>query len=380
MRTTMSVKRSARGRQRGWSLVEAAMVVMLVGVMSTGLWKTMELVGKNSRGEQSRDVLQRAEDALYGMALRDLRLPIPDDAVISADNPRHLEGWLPENVLGTEPPRSIRYIVDQRLVTATTNLYDPDPMRLLGPDSNEDNLLENVSLLPPQTGGPNGLDLCLKVVQREREGLAKVDGANLMMGLQQTDSLDKSSGAARFQFGTNATPGADARGQLNTRTVGHLELIHRMGCMQGFARLTAEVKSAALFHDLYLMAGINRDLRALEVRAAGDFLRSHHWRKRVAITRLTMTVISTAANLVSMQTSPVGAAIGAANLSAMALLIVLWNQLIGLSQQGINANEAALPILKAAHQEAIDYAESMKQQRGWHLARINGFVSKGVAP
>ena len=365
-----------RARQRGWSLVETAMVLLLMGVMSTGLWKTMEVVGENKRGEQSRDVTQRAEDALYGMLLRDLRLPTPQDATVSLRQPNHLVGWLPEGVLSTEPARSIRYIVDRDLVMPVDTLrFRTDPMGLIpnpAPPA--------PPFLTPR-GEANGLDLCLKVIRREASGMGMVQGMNLAFGVQQLGSTENFTNAApEFQFGNDQADLGATNSQLKSRATGHIEVVHRVGCIPAFARLTNEVKSAALFNDLYTIARINTDLKGLELQGARDFLRSHEWRRRVALTNVTISGLRIITNLVAMSTTPAGAAIAAANLGPQIMAVILWAELVELSDMGATANAGALPGLKTAHEQARDYADNLAAQRDRHLMRANSFQVKGVQP
>ncbi|MGE0100460.1 MAG: hypothetical protein AB7S86_19135 [Hydrogenophaga sp.] len=365
-----------RAPQRGWSLLESAMVLLLVGAMSTGVWKTLELVGKNQAGEHSHDVLQRAEDALYGMALRDLQLPMPEDATVSPDRPNHWVGWLPQDVLGTEPRRSIRYIVDADLVTPIGALrFQADPMQLIS------NPLPPAAPLLAPRGAANGLDLCFKLIQRESSAAGEVNGMGLAFGVQQIDQVEPLNAAGpRFDFGQAPAAQAETRNELKTRTQGHLEMVHRMGCIQGFARLTTEVKSAAVFNDLHTVARINMDLKGLEHQAARDFLRSHEWRRRVAMTNLTVANLKVITNLIAMSTTPAGLVLGAGNVAPHALLIALWAQLIELSDIGVAANAAALPGLEAAHQNARTYANDLAVQRDHHMARANDFQARGVRP
>lgn len=365
-----------RAHQRGWSLVESAMVLLLMGVMSTGLWKTMEVVSENKRGEQSRDVTQRAEDALYGMLLSDLRLPEPQDATVSLLRPNHLVGWLPEGVLGTEPARSIRYIVDRDLVAPVGTLrFQADPMGLIPNPAPP-----TPPFLAPR-GEANGLDLCLKVIRRESSAMGMVQGMNLAFGVQQLGSVENLNNATPdFQFGTQQADLGATNSQLKSRTIGHIEMVHRVGCIPAFARLTTEVKSAALFNDLYTIARINTDLKGLELQAARDFLRSHEWRRKVAMTNVTIWGLRIITNLVAMSTTPAGAAFAAANLGPQILGVILWAELVELSDIGAAANAGALPGLKNAHEQARAYADDLVAQRDRHLVRANSFQAKGVQP
>jgi len=357
-----------RRSQQGWSLVEAAVVVMLVGLMSTSLWKTMEVVGQSQTAEQTRDVVTRAEDALNGMLLRDLHLPLPDGARVMPGRPDHLVGWLPVDVLGTEPPRSIPYMVDGALVAPpATVLYQSDPMNLLGPNA------------PPPRTAVNGLDLCLRLAQRSE--VPSIDGMGVAFGVQQSDQRDQATGGdPEFRMPFDSASDLQVQRAPNFRAAGYLELVARLGCIQGFARLTQEVRSAVVFNDLYTIARINTDLKALELQAAGQFLRSHKWRYIVALTQMSTLIVKTATNLIAMDTTPSGAAFAAANLVPLGLAITLWADLAALSKKGIDGNEAAIPQLRVLHAQARDYADSLAAQRDMHVALLTQYQAKGVRP
>lgn len=352
--------------QRGWSLVEATVVLMLVGLMSAGVWKTMEVVGKNGSAQQTRDVTTRAEDALFGMLLRDLHLPMPDDARQMPQRPDHWVGWLPVSVLGTEPPRSIPYMVDNALVTPPSAvLYRSDPLNLLGTQG------------PPPRTAANGLDLCFRLVQRSQA--PSIDGMGLAFGVQQSDQRDPAADP-EFRMPFDSADDQQLKRAPNFRAAGHLELVSRLACIKGFARLAKEVRSAAMFNDLYTIAQINTDLKALELQAAGQFLRSHKWRYIVATTQVVTLAVKSATNLLAMQTTPAGVLSTAKNAVPLAIAISLWADLMQLSQLGIEGNEAEIPVLRAAHAQARDYADSLAAQRDVHLSRVNLFQAKGLRP
>lgn len=354
--------------QRGWSLVEAAVVLLLVGLMSAGLWKTMEVAGQEGAAQQTREVTTRAEDALFGMLLRDLYLPMPDNAKAMPKRPGYWVGWLPVGVLGTEPPRSIPYMVDNELVAPpSVVLYRSDPLSLLG------------TYGPPPRTAANGLDLCFGLVQRAQA--PSIDGMGVAFGVQQSDQRDQAGDRdPEFQMSFDSVDDQQLQRVPNFRAAGHLELVSRLGCVKGFARLAKEVRSAAMFNDLYALAQINTDLKALELQAAGQFLRSHKWRYIVATTQVSTLAVKSATNLLAMQTTPAGVLAAAKNAVPLAIAINLWADLMRLSQKGIQGNEEAIPLLRAAHAQARDYANSLAAQRDAHVWRVSQFQAKGIRP
>lgn len=357
---------ASRKHQAGWSLLESVVVVAIVGLMAVGFWKTLSLVEGKQRGEQARDTLQRAEDALYGLALRDHRLPMPDDAVPSSLGPDHREGWLPVHVLGTEPPRSIRYVVDRSLAAEPAAIHRADPLALLG------------NAVAVRTTF-NGFDLCMQVVRREQAGFAGGTGARLALGVQQVEAADRASaGAARFRF-QGASASASAGGG-HTRATGHLEFLNRLGCVPAFAGLATEVKAAVLAADLRKLATLDVSLRELAVRDAEDSLLNHQWRLTNAVARLAVSTWNLVATKLTGATTPLGAFKVAANVAGFTFEAARWAWLIDYSVKGIeraqgNLDEANQRLVGAS--TLVDRRASDLQR---HLQRVNTLQDKGLLP
>lgn len=355
-------------RQRGWSLVEAVVVVMLMGFTAAGLWKTMELVKGNESGEQTRELVERAQHALQGHLMRDHVLPSPVDAAPSPGRPNHVEGWLPVDVLGSEPPRRIRYVVDQALLGIPVQ-YRSDPMGLLSAGD-----------LPPRNVA-NGLDACLRLIQRETANVSTSGSFRVAFGVQ-TRGVAGSAGTAAQEFVLEnplaTTPGTAE--QISTRAVGYTELVHQLGCFPAFARLATEVKAAVLATDLQDQADLNVQLHDLLVRATRESIVNATWRIVNASIRLAVSTWNTAQAMVTMATTPLGLATAAGTLAAFTVEATLWGTLLKLSGESLAANRAALPVAQAAQVAAQNYAQDMAQQRAWHLGRAAAFQSQGVMP
>jgi hypothetical protein len=355
-----------RKRQMGWSLLESVVVVSIVGLMAGGFWKTLAFVEGKQRGEQALDTLQRAEDALYGLALRDHRLPMPEDAVPSTLGPNHWEGWLPTQVLGTEPPRSIRYVVDRSLAAEPAAIYRADPLALLG-----NSLAARTTF--------NGFDLCMQVVQREQASFAGGPAPRLALGVQQVEAADRTSGRAtpfRFQ-NTNASAAA---GGGHTRATGYLEFVDRLGCVQAFAGLSTEVKAAVLASDLRALADLDVSLRSLAVRDAEDSLLNHEWRVVNAMARLAVSSWNLVATKLTGATTPLGAFKVAANVVGFTLEAARWASLIDYS---LERAERARNKLEEARERLVN-ARTLVDRRSTalerHLQRVNTLQTNGLLP
>lgn len=363
------VERRRRQRQRGWSVVEAVVVVLLMGFMAAGLWKMMGLIEQNRGGDRSRDVVQRAEDALNGLLLRDHGLPMPDGAVPSPNQPGHLEGWLPVGVLGTEPPGRIRYLVDPALVGPPTTLYRTDPMGLL----REGDLVPRMAI--------NGLDTCLRLIQREQAGVAAAAGLRVAFGVQTRSLAGSADPSANvFVLGPPSASASASTAPVRSRITGYTELVHRLGCFPAFARLATEVKATVLAQDLQDQAELNTELHELLVLATQESIVNAIWRIVNSAVRLAVSTWNTAMALVTTATTPMGLATAIGTLAAFVVEATTWAMLLEFSAESLEANRAALPLAEQARDAAVAYAAQLGPQRTWHLNRVNDFQSKGVMP
>lgn len=112
---------------KGFSLVEMAIVLIIVGLLLTGLFTPLNAQLELRRTEETRIVLDDAKDALVGYALANKFLPCPDtnaipngtEGVRGASNEcTTLEGLLPWQLLGVRGldswGRYIRYRVSTK--------------------------------------------------------------------------------------------------------------------------------------------------------------------------------------------------------------------------------------------------------------------------
>lgn len=109
--------------KKGFTLIEMAIVLIIVGLLLAGLFTSLRTQFEMRRTEETRIVLEEAKEALMGYALANKFLPCPDTNAIpnGTEGPRvsdeclPLEGVLPWQVLGVRGldawGRYIRYRV-----------------------------------------------------------------------------------------------------------------------------------------------------------------------------------------------------------------------------------------------------------------------------
>lgn len=189
-------------RQRGFSLVELAAVLMVLGLVTLALVQFLGTAAQERREVVSRDLLQRADDALLTYAMINSRLPCPasDDSGV-ADCGSGQVGRLPYKEIGLPDARArlIRYGVLRRPDSPTR---DAD----LGDDKDRFypmNVFGDTGTLYP-LGNPNGLDLCWALRNAQ---LAPDDDDYL-----HVTSADTASGIAHVAYALALPRGGDLFG------------------------------------------------------------------------------------------------------------------------------------------------------------------------
>lgn len=113
------MKRSLRV-QLGFSLVELSIVLVIVGLLSSGLMLAIAAQQDIAANSQARDQLDNATDALLGFAVRHGRLPCPaapasngEESPVGGGNCSHpWNGFLPGITLGILPVDAQGYAID----------------------------------------------------------------------------------------------------------------------------------------------------------------------------------------------------------------------------------------------------------------------------
>src|SRR5688572_15259529 len=105
--------RLARLPSRGFSLVELAVVLAVVGLLLGSLMYTLQAQTEQRAREETQRRLEQAREALLGYAVANGRLPCPASAAsagIESDNPsgsnictNPYDGFLPSVTLGFGP-------------------------------------------------------------------------------------------------------------------------------------------------------------------------------------------------------------------------------------------------------------------------------------
>lgn len=229
--------------QRGFSLVELAVVLVVMGLVGIVLVRWVQTAGEVQRHAVERDLLQRADDALLAYVMLNSRLPCP--AADGGGNEdcagERAVGWVPYATLGLPDARAgrIRYGVLRR--AAASGREDADLSRSL------DRLWPlqvsasgSASVAP--LGNRNGLDFCqaLRTAMRADADAGFVhtldaDGSpagNVAYALAGASAPDPMSAAHQGNATAFASPRAASGPAYHdqVRAVGTDQLWTRMRC------------------------------------------------------------------------------------------------------------------------------------------------------
>ncbi len=356
-----------RRRQRGWSLIEAAIATALLGMMVVAVVTTAKKATDSVAVRQSTDDTERAENALVGYTRTHARMPAPDESVESPSRPGYVEGWLPVTALGIDGLTGrIRYVVAESL-TLPQSVYLPDPMNLGGGAINV-------------RSTTNGLDLCANLMRRELAGDALPGGMRMAYALQQ--AIGKESGLplalAQIWLGDSASAPLPADTQLNLRTRGFGEMATGLDCFARFAALSRDVRAAAVAIDLRRLANQELALRQLNLEIGEDSRFNNQVRMGAWGLGGAKLAADAVMETVTILTSPTATVAGALNVVSLGLLVTGIAELLEVTGKNIAAAGKAEDAEKAAIKSAQALRDQFAIEVGRQALRANTLQDKGL--
>jgi type II secretory pathway pseudopilin PulG len=230
----------------GWSLVELAVVLAVIGLVGLVLWRVLPLAPQVAAGDAAQRDLAQAEQALVGYALAHSRLPpaVEEGGV----------GVLPVEALGLPSRLKLRYQVQPSLTVTAGDAFDP--------------------LLPPAYGAAggaptvsaqvNGLDFCMALKGAGGLSLSGMDNVPTAFALMHRGAV----GQEQLATAAFALPGSAALGERRVAAVGPGELAARMACPDRVARVHGAARAAFAGYDLARVAHEYERFRIFAVQVA----------------------------------------------------------------------------------------------------------------
>lgn len=238
--------------QSGWTLLELAVVLVVMALLATVLLPLLPLGARLSAEEQAQRDMQQAEQALLGYLRTHLRLPMADVNVDGKEDAAY-SGLLPVSTLGLSSDVRLGYRVNTQLVSLpTANAYAPPLPVVAGVNA------------PTDT---NGLDLCVKlgITQRLANSVATVEagtGFQLVAGIGSDGQMPDISVFAVPNAPASSSP------DLIRSALGVGELYARLGCPDRVARTHAAAQAAVSAQSAVQLAQLQHEFRQFNEEVA----------------------------------------------------------------------------------------------------------------
>ena len=234
------------GRSAGWSLVEMAVVLVVMGVLGVVLWRFLPLAPKVAAGDLAARELAQVEQALVGHVLAHSRLPAP-----SIENGMAV---LPVEAMGLPPSLKVRYQVQPALTVSPGDDFSP----LLPP------AFGSLPAVPTASATVNGLDFCMALKATGGVSLTGMDGIPTAFALMHGGP----AGHDRLANAAFALPGSATLGDRTVLAVGPGELASRLGCPDRVAQVHGAARAAYAAYDLAQVANEYDKVRTFAIEVA----------------------------------------------------------------------------------------------------------------
>ncbi|WP_439520941.1 type IV pilus modification PilV family protein [Hydrogenophaga sp.] len=222
-------------RQSGFSLVEAAVALMIAGVAAVGFWQTMGIRWAEENSDRVNSQMTRAEAAAASFAGMYGRLPCPASGpsgveVCTESDGAYFHGWFPYATVGLPQPElgKLKYAVRADLIAtdgwAFRALVNSKPIGLAsGPDAKPRSLEDLVANTYDHV-----LDLCATLSQVAAGSAGPLSALEIttaaddlrMAGLGQGQRLAVSAAQVSGHLGCGPIVAVSGRGQYNAHLSG----------------------------------------------------------------------------------------------------------------------------------------------------------------
>ncbi len=364
----MKMNPTSHRQGAGWTLVELAVVLIVVALLTIIALPLLPLGARMSEEELAARRMQEAEQALLGYALSNFRLPMADIDDDGIEDGGALSGRLPVATLGLSDDTPMAYSVNAFLASpVNAGLYNPSLPALDGQPA------------PPMLA--NGLDLCVQLGQ-----LLVPTGGSIPPAFALAHRLPDGAGNSLLTTNLPGTADGAASGLLST-ALGTGELYSRLGCTDRLARAWAAAQSARTANSQYRLAEQHVAIRDFYVEIAK--LDKQNAKTQVgyaafdmafAVVELALGAVAAVPDLAPPDDAfKVTVAITQIAVGTAALGLAI-KALVDAADQGVKDADAAYDNAEARQTIARDQLERMKQLRQAATTRAQLLDTYGLEP
>ena len=343
------MNRHPRQGASGWSLVELAVVLVVMGVMGTVVWRLLPAAPQVAAGDAAGRDLAAAEQALLGYALAHHRLPAP---VISNG-----QQVLPADELGLPSRLVIRYQVQALLTSTPADLFKP----LLPPASGHSDVFPALKQI-------NGLDLCMRLKAINAASLDGMQGVPAAFALMHPGGIDNAAMASSADFVLPGTPDPTGRRII---AAGPGEFASRLACPERVARARGAARAAYSGWDLSRVAKEYLAFRTFTVQVAEMNKSNADAIVAIAATNVVIGVMQETVSV--LQSSPGFPPDPFATAGGLAGIVATTAQLAVAVAKLASAISAA-----AKAETAVDTAREQKTAAAANLARMTALADQSL--
>jgi prepilin-type N-terminal cleavage/methylation domain-containing protein len=275
----INLNQSYRNNQKGFSLVELSIVLIVLGIIGFISIKFISQIGNQALNEKFKSDLQIADSAITGFIYANSRLPCPASSTsdgVEVCGAGNNQGFLPVATLGIESSlqaqrgRPIRYGVYRN--DNASNLLDTDLASL---KDRYEPFLPNSET----SNQSNGLDLCLALRTAGRattNTATQVNigtvGTNVAYVIADSGSLDADnngdlfdgSNGAGVKFEKPSKPRVNNYDD-NVKAVGFNELSGRLKCAKVLSETNGAARASYAAYDMWLVSTQYKNYRDFHV-------------------------------------------------------------------------------------------------------------------
>ena len=383
------VNRNKTKCQKGFSLVELSIVLVIIGVIGFFSIKFISQIGTQTLDEKFKSDLQIADSAIIGFIIANNRLPCPDTTGTGLENcaVTNRQGGLPVKTLGIESSIQkkrgglIRYGVYR-----SSNISPASDIDLAANIDRYEPRLPNLE----NSAQNNGLDFCfaLKIASR----LTTSDNNQLNIGslginvayvIADSGAIDANNDGVLFD-GTN---GAGIKFEKphkshsnnyddNIQAVGFNELAGRLNCARVLSETNGAARASYASYDMWLLATQYKNYRDYHVHYLEVMLQIAETKFALATAALVLAGLSTSLAIgVAILTSGASAIVGAVLAVAALADAVAGEVLASLDLQIAQESLAAGIVQQTEANTALANANTFKNSK---LAIVKAFDERGL--